>query len=1452
MTGGLSLFIPPISEWFRSRHVSPTEPQSLAWPKIASGENVLVTAPTGSGKTLTAFLWAINQLLSGTWQPGQCSAIYISPLKALNNDISQNLQVPLAEIQAIAKKQGIKLLKPTIHVRSGDTSPSERQRIWKRHPEILITTPESLFLLLMNPRAKELFSAVKTVILDEIHALVGSKRGVQLAASLQWLTLYAGDYQRIALSATVNPPELTAEYAAGIDPTTRKPRHIATVRCSTPKAYDIGIHLLYSDDSTPHPEQDAWVKTADFIKPKLQENNSTLVFVNARNTCEKIALRINEDQPELLAFSHHGSLAKDIRLAVEKRMKNGELKAIIATSSLELGIDVGAIDEVILVNSPNSVASAAQRIGRAGHKIGAVSKATLIATTPHQLIHSIPTIHAIKRQILEPITPPVNCLDVLAQIILALAVNATWDVDKLFNFITSIWSYKDLDETQFRNTIDLLSGKHQNLNLYSLKARLDYNPQENTVTTRKSDVFTIRRSSGTIPDRGLYKLRLSSDSSLVGELDEEFVWEAKVGDHFTLGTQAWTIDQITRDDVFVSPSESLASVPFWKAEKCDKHYVLAKLSGELLHKWNAALETKHQHELIKTLMQEQRLAIQDAYELDLYLRKQKQATGIIPNRYNIVLETINSPETSDCEMHLTAVVHAFLGGRVNKPLAIALRQIARTQFELEPDMIVNDDGIWFTTEKPLPIGEIFAKLTPGNIKSLVVEGLQDTPLFAAHFREAAGRALLIPKPLPGKRAPLWVTRKKAQILWEATGQLKEFPIRLEAWRTCLNDDFDLPNLIEVIREINDGIIQINQVTTKFPSPFANQARWSLTNDKMYQQDSVRAHNEPDKNWLEQLIATQQEQPFIEHDICKDFQQKRQRTEPAYLPDTPDDFINLVHDRWYITQKTWDEFTEALRQEFPEQAEDIIENANEKLVELNPKQNLVIKATKQNADDILNFQLDNQALVENRILQQLELLPPIDEDEFISAFPFPDDCLKNTLDKLVEKKLLARGFFVINVMTPQICLVDNIGVLSRMQRNKRRLNQFKPIDPLSFQAWVAKAQGIGNQDTSQNALKAILLATTGMRIKLNTLETKFFPARFPLYNKSTLDSLNAINVIAIGHKDKTISFAQHDDLKLLEKPPKASSQHEWPDTPFTSLELKSKLQSKNIPTTGFDLLHKLNDAFAQSLLTPNSFAPIRMALENNPAHHHSPSDSPLNFFKPTHRKFQHAKHATPYDSSQNATWRKIPWPPQDNDPVNRLEYAKERVRILVDRYGIIFPKLLERESQEFTWRQILPAVRIMELAGELVAGHFVNSIKSLQFAPLDTLDAILHQPHSNQIIWFAANDPASLGGIFDELKPPNFPTRREGNIVVMKGNEIVLTATASGQHITTNSNQPIDPKWLEPWFQALNRDAAPRQSVQIKTVNKKNARTQIPEDILKTRFHPVAGATQWFLYKKYFT
>jgi ATP-dependent Lhr-like helicase len=903
----LAPFSAPVRRWFEASFKAPTPAQALGWPSIAAGQNTLICAPTGSGKTLAAFLWGIDKLSREPERLGSgVRLVYVSPLKALSYDVERNLRAPL---------RGIGDVEIAVGLRTGDTPQRERQAMLRKPPDILITTPESLYLM-MTSQARNILTDVEAVIVDEIHAVAQSKRGAHLSLTLERLSHLVisnehPDPQRIGLSATQRPLERIAKFLVG------PKRECEVIDAGIRKELDLKIHVPVEDMANPgvSPSSDPagsgggaeqpagsdfdsnfdgamnqrsiWPAIYPEILKLVREHTSTLVFVNNRRAAERIAKRLNElanDEPEQelpatehaghakpapavtapieIARAHHGSLAHEERQVVEELLKSGQLPCLVATSSLELGIDMGAIDLVIQIESPKSVTRGLQRIGRSGHTLDAVSVGRIFPKFRGDLVECAVVAKRMRDGDIEETVIPRNPLDVLAQHLVSMCADAEWEVDEAERVITATESFSDLSREQLENVLDMLDGRYPSDRFAELRPRIVWDRTAGTIRGRKGARQLAVTNAGTIPDRGLYGVHLP-DGRRVGELDEEMVYEARPGQTFLLGATTWRIEEITRDRVIVTPAPGTpGAVPFWKGDGIGRPAELGRAIGAFARE---AVSAKPE-----VLAKEYDLDRRAAENLVAYLREQQSATRVVPSDQTIVVERFRD-EIGDWRL---CILSPF-GGRVHAAWGLALSRRIREERGLEADAIWSDDGIVVhlpDADEPPPADMIM--IEPDEVEDLVVAELGGSALFGARFRENAARSLLIPRAYPGKRTPLWQQRLRAQSLLEVAKDFPRFPVILETYRECLRDVLDVPSLVELLRDLHSRKVSLVEVETPTASPFASSLLFDYVATYMYEGDTPNAERRAaalalDRDLLRELLGQEELRELIDPEALED-------------------------------------------------------------------------------------------------------------------------------------------------------------------------------------------------------------------------------------------------------------------------------------------------------------------------------------------------------------------------------------------------------------------------------------------------------------------------------------------------------------------------------------------------------------------------------------------------------
>lgn len=1164
-------------EWFDGAFPAPTDAQLGAWRAIAAGEHTLVIAPTGSGKTLSAFLWAIDRLASGekAQEPGT-TVLYVSPLKALAVDVERNLRAPLVGITQTAKRLGLDPPHISVGVRSGDTSASERRSMQRTPPDILITTPESLFLMLTSA-ARETLRTVRTVIVDEVHAIAGSKRGSHLALSLARLDLLTErPVQRIGLSATVRPPEEVGRFLVGSAPLT-------IVSPPAPKTFDLSVRVPIADMTEPGESDQPgsiWPHVDEAIVDLVLAHRSSIVFANSRRLAERLTARLNETFAEragdpvdtehappaqlgastevvhgaapLLARAHHGSVSKEQRALIEDDLKSGRLRCVVATSSLELGIDMGAVDLVVQVEAPPSVASGLQRIGRAGHQVGEISRGVLFPKHRTDVIHCAVAAQRMTTGQIEAIQIPAHPLDILAQQTVAACALEPVDVDAWFEVVRSTGSYASLPRSAYESVLDLLSGRYPSDEFAELRPRVVWDRDAGTLTGRPGAQRLAVTSGGAIPDRGMFAVYMVGEkASRVGELDEEMVYESRVGDVFALGATSWRIEEITFDRVLVTPAFGLPGrLPFWHGDGLGRPAELGAALGEFIRRAGQVSERAGPDDSMAELVGAAGLDENATSNLVALLDDQRAATGRLPTDRTLIVERFRD-ELGDWRL----VLHSPYGLPVHAPWALAVGARLRERFGVDAAPNASDDGIVVrlpdTTDDP-PGAELFV-FEPDEIDDIVTEQVGGSALFASRFRECSARALLLPRRDPGKRAPLWQQRQRSAQLLDVARKFPDFPILLETVRECLRDVYDLPALSELLGRVARRQVRLIEVETATPSPFANALLFDYIGQFMYDGDSPLAERRAaalslDSSLLAELLGRVELRELLDAAVIEQTERELQRLTPERHARDTEGLADLLR---LLGPLTAAEAAERCREDPTPWFADLVQARRALEVSFAGRTWWAPVEDAARLRDALGVPLPigtPAAFIEpvadplgDLIARYARTHGPFGVEAVAARFGLGPAVAAGALHRLAAEKRVVVGEFTPAAAGSEWC---DAQVLRRLRRRSLAAarHEVEPVSTATFGRFLPAWQHLGTGELrGVDGVAAVAEQLAGVPIPASALESLVLPARVRDYSPAMLDELMATGEVrwsghgAINAKDGWIALHPADQAPVTLPP-----------------------------------------------------------------------------------------------------------------------------------------------------------------------------------------------------------------------------------------------------------------------------------------------------------------------------
>ncbi|GLY04770.1 DEAD/DEAH box helicase [Actinoplanes sp. NBRC 101535] len=1493
----LERFGPATREWFSAAFAAPTAAQTGAWRAIGAGRNALVVAPTGSGKTLAAFLWSLDRLAREPVPEEarrRCRVLYVSPLKALAVDVERNLRAPLTGIRQAAGRLHLPPPEITVGMRTGDTPADERRGFARTPPDILITTPESLFLLLTSA-ARDSLRGVETVILDEVHAVAATKRGAHLALSLERLDALLGrPAQRVGLSATVRPIDETARFLGGA-------HDVEIVQPPSSKTIEVVVEVPVEDmtrlDERPEPGADdpgqgrhtpsIWPAVEERVLDLIESHRSTIVFTNSRRGAERLCARLNElsaersgqdpgasdsgdssgtreaprsaesassrpaapgvtvppgapsdpmstafmgsspgappvrmpaaimaqsaattGAPPIVARAHHGSVSREERKQIEEALKSGLLPAVVATSSLELGIDMGAVDLVVQIEAPPSVAAGLQRIGRAGHQVGAVSRGVVFPKHRGDLVSCAVVAERMGTGAIEELRYPRNPLDVLAQQIVAMVALDTWQVDELAALVRRAAPFAELPDSALHAVLDMLSGRYPSTAFAELRPRLVWERGADLLTGSKGAQRLAVTSGGTIPDRGAFGVFLagSEKASRVGELDEEMVYESRVGDVFLLGSTSWRIEDITPDRVLVSPAPGApARMPFWKGDSPGRPIELGRAIGARLRGLTRAGD-----EQATATLRESGLDEWAAGNLISYLREQREATRHLPDDRTVVVERFRD-ELGDWRM----TVHCVLGARVNAPWALAIGRRLSERYGVDGQVMPSDDGIVVrlpdTAEEP-PGADLVA-FDPEEIAQIVEESVGTSALFASRFRECAARSLLLPRRDPKRRQPLWQQRQRSAQLLDVAREFADFPVTLEAARECLQDVFDVPGLAGLMREIAGRKVRLVETETQRPSPFARSLLFGYVGAFLYEGDAPLAERRAaalalDSTLLGELLGRVDLRELLDPQVVAETETQLQWRTEQRTPRDAEDTAELLR---VLGDLSTAELAE--RGARPEWAVELAGARRAVQVRVAGEERWIGIDDAGRYRDALGVALPvgiPEAYLEpvadplgDLVARYARTHGPFAAATCAARFGLGVFVVEQALKRLSATGRVASGEFSPDGAGTEWCDAEVLRMLRRRSLAALR-REIEPVPPRVLAAFLPRWQQVGGNSRGVDGLAATLEQVQGLAIPASAWERLVLPARVADYAPPQLDELCSSGEVlwagsgSIAGGDGWVTMAYADSAPLLLPPP----DEEFAATPLHQAVLESlgdgqalffrSLSDRVGSTDDTELASAVWDLIWAGHLTNDTFAPLRALLGGSGAHRAKAAPARSRYRRPGRPNMP--SRTGPLNMA--GRWSRLP--DRDPDPTRR---AAALADLLLERHGVVTRGAVMAEGVTGGFSAVYPVLAALEERGSARRGYFVEGLGAAQFAVPGAVDRLraLSEPsdpvrRTGTSVVLAATDPANPFGaalpwperIVDSgdgetaVKAGHRAGRKAGALVVLVGGELVLYVERGGR------------------------------------------------------------------------
>ena len=1443
----LEQFGPATREWFQAAFAAPTAAQAGAWRAIGAGHHALVVAPTGSGKTLAAFLWSLDRLAHEPLpdDPKQrCRILYVSPLKALAVDVERNLRAPLTGIRQASGRLGVPPPDITVGMRTGDTPADERRSFQRTPPDVLITTPESLFLLLTSA-ARESLRGVQTVIIDEVHAVAATKRGAHLALSLERLDqLLPKPAQRVGLSATVRPIDDTARFLGGA-------HQVEIVQPPSTKTIEVEVQVPVEDmtrldevqeDDLDNPDgvrrqPSIWPAVEERVLDLIEAHRSTIVFTNSRRGAERLCARINELSAEragepppeatrlpaeimaqaggtrgaapVVARAHHGSVSREERKQIEEALKSGRLPAVVATSSLELGIDMGAVDLVVQIEAPPSVSAGLQRIGRAGHQVGAVSRGVVFPKHRGDLVSCAVVSERMTAGAIEELRYLRNPLDVLAQQIVAMVALDAWQLDDLATLVRRTAPFAELPDSALHAVLDMLSGRYPSTAFAELRPRLVWDRGTDQLTGRPGAQRLAVTSGGTIPDRGMFGVFLagSEKASRVGELDEEMVYESRVGDVFLLGSTSWRIEDITPDRVLVTPAPGApARMPFWKGDALGRPVELGRAIGARLRTLSKADDEKAIASLRDAGLDEWA-----AGNLIAYLREQREATRHLPDDRTIVVERFRD-EIGDWRM----TVHCVLGARVNAPWALAIARRLGERYGVDGQVMPSDDGIVIrlpdTAEEP-PGADLVA-FDPEEISQLVEESVGTSALFASRFRECAARSLLLPRRDPRRRQPLWQQRQRSAQLLDVAREYADFPVTLEAARECLQDVFDLPGLVGLMREIAGRKVRLVETETPRPSPFARSLLFGYVGAFLYEGDAPLAERRAaalalDSTLLGELLGRVDLRELLDPAVVTETENQLQWLTPQRTPRDAEDTAELLRLLGDLSDKAltdrhvdleWARSLEATRR-----ALRVRIAGDERWIGVEDagrfRDALGVALPVGVAEAYLEPVADPLG---DLVARYARTHGPFAAATCAAHFGLGVFVVEQALKRLSATGRVVSGEFSPEGVGSEWCDAEVLRLLRRRSLAALR-REIEPVPPKVLAAFLPRWHQVGGNARGVDAVAATVEQLQGVAIPASAWERLVLPARVADFSPAMLDELTGSGKLvwagagSVGGNDGWVTLAYADTAPLLLPPP----DDELALTPLHQSVLDTlgdgqalffrSLSDRVGSTDDPALTAAVWDLVWGGHLTNDTFAPLRGLLGSSGAHRAKAAPARTRYRRPG-RATMPSRTGPP---AMAGRWSRLP--DRDLDPTRR---AAALADLLLERHGVITRGAVMSEGVTGGFAAVYPVLGALEERGAARRGYFVEGLGAAQFAvpgAVDRLRALAEPAELTRrtgvsAVVLASTDPANPYGaalpwperVVDSGDGEKVAAtghragRKAGALVVLVGGELAIYVERGGR------------------------------------------------------------------------